>query len=270
MIHSNYLNLLNIPAELLSMLGLQITRPLELAEIPTCIDALLYAEPLGLTVCETLERFLGSPGFLRAARSGDPRLAAFADYLAFADIVPFEESPLKLSSFSSVGRKSLNLLGNVSMIQSGVSSAAVLFPLLLGPHAPVVFAVAGAGIGGMATVDGIGVVVGAADSPKAQQMFGNVRKGLNRLTHRRKQGSNKPDSYGYQPDVCVVACDLLTAVRCPRRLPPLAPGVRWSPTPAAAVPWVRPARMSTVRSSAASGAASSSTSCSSLARRSNS
>lgn len=186
MIHADNLNLLNQPAQLLQMLGLQITRSLELADIPTCIDALLYAEPFGLTFGEILERFLSNPESLRAARGNNPRLAAFADYLAFADIVPFEESPIKLSSFSSVGRKSLNLLGNVGTIASAGTSASVLWPVLLGPHAPVVFAAAGVGIGAMATVDGVGVVIGAADSPKAQQMFGNVRKGLNRLTHRRK------------------------------------------------------------------------------------
>jgi hypothetical protein len=72
----------------------------------------------------------------------------------------------------------------VSLIQGSGASAAVLF---LGPHMPVAFAAAGTGIGAFAVVDAIGVVIGAADSLKARDLYGNVHNGFKRLIHRRPE-----------------------------------------------------------------------------------
>jgi hypothetical protein len=190
-IYGGYRDLLNDPRELLSLLGLAEPgelQELRMAQLPDAIFTLLRAEELGEDTGAVLTRVSDS-GWLAGQREADPDAASFAEYLAFAEVVPFEQSKPSFSSLASVMMKSAVPAGG------GIAVAGV--PLILtSPGAIVFLAAAGAALapaagvlaavsGSVLVVDGVGVVVGkVAKSPKTAAAIEMARRGLRRLIHR--------------------------------------------------------------------------------------
>jgi hypothetical protein len=189
-IYEGYRALLEDPQELLSLLGLAEPgelQELQMAQLPDAIFTLLRAEELGEDTGPLLDQVSDS-GWLAGQREADPDAALFAEYLAFAEVVPFEQSKPSFSSFASLMMKSGVPAGG------GVTLAGV--PLILTSHGAILFlAAAGAALtpaagvlaavsGSVLVVDGVGVVVGkVAKSPRTAGAVQRARHGLRRLIH---------------------------------------------------------------------------------------
>lgn len=191
MIHPENQHLLDDPERLLSVLGLEKPLPLAVGQIPVAIFALLHAEALEGRPDITVEEMISVP-WPDGLRQEDPRSAMLADYLAFAEVVPFEQSSLKLSSLTAWAQKSFTLVGEISSVQAG----AVLF---IGPHAPVAFAAVGGAVGVVAIVDGIGALIGLVTSPRTDEVVGRIRRGFRRLIHRPAPDSGIPAGQPPEP-----------------------------------------------------------------------
>jgi len=190
-IYEGYRELLdNDPKELLSLLGLAEPgelRELRMAQLPDAIFTLLRAEELGEDAGNVLNR-VSDPGWLAGQREADPGAALFAEYLAFAEVMPFQQSPRSFSSFASQMMKSFAPAGG------GVGLAGV--PAILTSHGAIVFlAAAGAALapaagvlaavsGSVLVVDGVGVLVGkVAKSPRTAGAVQVARHAVKRLLH---------------------------------------------------------------------------------------
>ena len=175
-IHQNNRHLLDNPPELLSRLGLVLPGPLRVAQLPDAIFTLLRAEALGFDGSQVLG-FVSNTNWLAAERGTDPDSALFAEYLAFAEVVPFEQSKVTGYALSTLAMSSYSAA-------KGITSAAPHAATVFGPHAPVVYAATFGVAGTVAVIDSIGVVVGVVTSPKTQEVLGKVRSEIRRLIHR--------------------------------------------------------------------------------------
>jgi len=189
-IYQSYRELLTDPPELLSLLGLAEPgelQELRIAQLPDAIFTLLRAEELGEDTGPLLGRVSDS-GWLAGQREADPDAALFAEYLAFAEVVPFEQSKPSFSSLASLLEKSGLRAGG------GIALAGV--PPILAAHGGILFlAAAGAALtpaagvlaavsGSVVVVDGVGVVVGkVAKSPRTAGAIQRARHGIRRLIH---------------------------------------------------------------------------------------
>jgi len=179
-IHEGNRHLLDDPPALLSGLGLAESTPLRVGQLPDAILTLLRVDYLGEDASSVLE-LVSNPDWLAGQREEDPEAALFAEYLAFAEVVPFEQSKQKAASLATLARKSYSPAGAVA----GLSNFA---PILIVPHAMVVYlGVVGAAAGGIVVVDSIGVVAGVATGPKTAGARASVRRGLRRLINRPGQ-----------------------------------------------------------------------------------
>lgn len=138
-IYDGYRQLLDDPPELLSLLGLADPgelQELRMAQLPDAIFTLLRAEELGEDAGPVLSRVSDS-GWLARQREADPGAVLFAEYLAFAEVMPSQQSKPGFSSFASKMMKSF------APGAGGVGLAGV--PAILTSHGAVAFlAAAGA------------------------------------------------------------------------------------------------------------------------------
>jgi hypothetical protein len=190
-IYEGYRELLDHPLELLSLLGLAERTELQelrMAQLPDAIFTLLRAEELGEDAGPVLNRVSDS-GWLAGQREADPGAALFADYLAFAEVMPSQQSKPSFSSFAS------KMINSFAPAGGGITLAGV--PAILTSHGAIVFlAAAGAAMapaagvlaavsGSVVVVDGVGVIVGkVAKSPKTAGAIQLARHGIKRLIHR--------------------------------------------------------------------------------------
>jgi hypothetical protein len=183
-IHEDNRHLLGNPPTLLSeLLELGEPRPLRVAQLPDAILTLLRLEVLGQEAGSALD-LVSSAEWLDRQRGDDPDAALFAEYLAFAEVVPFEQSKATVSPLATQAMKSYGVATGLA----GASPGAVI----LGPHGPVVFM---AGAGALAVIDSIGVIIGVATSPRTAEIIKAARRGFRRLIHRAPsdaQGAGEP------------------------------------------------------------------------------
>jgi hypothetical protein len=206
-IHERNRDLLDDPRRLLEdVLGLSDLRELRVAELPDAILTLLVADALGDDAGDgssLLER-ASDAGWLAEAREAYPEANLFAEYLAFAEIVPFEQSKLSVSSLATLARKSYGIPGQVANYIGLGSGAAVLVPALV-PHVAVAY-LGVAATGGLAVgvVDSIGVIAGVAASPRTAGAIAGVQRGIRRLIHRPPaddaRGARNAPSAGSAPE----------------------------------------------------------------------
>jgi hypothetical protein len=178
-IHDDNGHLLDDPAALLSqVLELGESLPLRVAQLPDAIFTLLRLEMLGEEAHgDTVLDLVSSAEWLDGQREEDPDAALFAEYLAFAEVVPFEQSKAKVSPLVATAMGSYTLASGIVKVSPGA--------VILGPHGPVAFvAVAGA----VAVIDSVGVIVGVVTSPVTGQVVNAVRRGFRRLIHRAPPG----------------------------------------------------------------------------------
>jgi hypothetical protein len=190
-IYEGYRELLDNPRELLSLLGLAEPgelQELRMTQLPDAIFTLLRAEELGEETGPLLDQVSDSD-WLAGQREADPDAALFAEYLAFAEVVPFEQSKPSFNSLASLAMKSVVPTGG------GIALSGV--PAVLTSHGAIVFlAAAGAAMtpaagvlaavsGSVLVIDGVGVAVGkVAKSPKTAGAIQIARRGIKRLIHR--------------------------------------------------------------------------------------
>ncbi|MGW5230382.1 hypothetical protein ACWEP5_36305 [Nocardia niigatensis] len=93
---------------------------------------------------------LSDPQRLADARETDPDTALFAEYLAFDEVVPFEQSKASAKSLVTLATASYGAV-------KGITTTAKLAAPLFGPHAPVVYAIAFGTDGGVAVANSIGL-----------------------------------------------------------------------------------------------------------------
>jgi len=171
------------------VLGMTDWRGLRVAQLPDVIFTLLtleaQSEEAGQDTGSILD-LMSSPEWLDRQREVDPAGALFAEYLAFADVVPFEQSKMAGSSLTGLAMKSYG----VASTASGLAAV----PLVLGPHGAVASAGVLAGAGAVAVVDSVGVVVGMV--PKTGRALRAVGRGIRRLIHR----PDNPAAQGETPE----------------------------------------------------------------------
>ena len=189
-IHESNRQLLEDPPELLlTVLGMTDLRELRVAQLPDAIFTLLTLEAQSEEASQDTGSILdlvSSPEWLDRRREVDPAAALFAEYLAFADVVPFEQSKMAASSITGLAMKSYSTASTIT----GLAPV----PLVLGPHGAVVSAgVLGAG-GAVAVVDSVGVVVGMV--PKTASAVRAGRRGIGRLIRR----PDNPTGQGETPE----------------------------------------------------------------------
>ena len=185
-IHENNRPLLDVPPTLLTGLGLAESTPLRVGQLPDAIFALLRVDYLGEDASSVLE-LASNPDWLAGQREEDPEATLFAEYLAFAEVVPFEQSKQKAAALATLARKSYSPAGGVGSV-AGLSGLA---PVCIVPHAAVVYlGVVGGVAGGVVVVDSIGVIAGVAGA-KAAKATAAVRHGFRRLIHGPHQA--EPD-----------------------------------------------------------------------------
>lgn len=181
-IHKDNRPLLDNPPALLSGLGAEST-PLRVGQLPDAILTLLRVDYLGEDTGSMLE-LVSNPDWLAGQREQDPEAALFAEYLAFAEVVPFEQSEQKAAALATLARKSYSKSVGVARY-SGFSGLA---PVLIVPHVAVVFlAVVGGVAGSLLVVDSVGVVAGVAAGPKTAGARAAVRRGFGRLIRHPDQ-----------------------------------------------------------------------------------
>jgi hypothetical protein len=191
-IHPDNRYLLDDPPALLETLGLAAPKALRVAQLADAIFTLLRAEELleagpAEHVGSVLD-LVSSPEWLAGQREADPAGALFAEYLAFAEVVPFEQSMLRGSALASLAMKSYG---------KGLAAAGVAgIPAVLTIHGAVVFlAAVGAAVtpaasvlagaaGALVVVDSIGVAAGMVTSDRTAETILAVRRGIRRLIHR--------------------------------------------------------------------------------------
>ncbi len=176
--------LLESPAELLSELlpvpdpayGAEVpVAQLRVAQLPDAIFTLLAARPPEDTdVADLVSR----PDWLVGRRAEDPAAALFAEYLAFAEVVPFEQSKLSATALASLARKSYDKAWKYA----GASG----FAPILGPHGAVVFlAGLGAALGALVVIDSFGVAVGFVSSDsRTGRAIRATRRWIRRILRR--------------------------------------------------------------------------------------
>jgi hypothetical protein len=132
-IHERNRQLLDNPAELLTELlpaGEAEARELRVAQLPDAIFTVLEAGAAGEEAGSVLD-LVSSPDWLARQREEDPAGALFAEYLAFAEVVPFEQSKLSASPAASLAMKSYKPAEKTAEVAG--------FAPVLGPHGAVVF-----------------------------------------------------------------------------------------------------------------------------------
>ena len=174
---------LDDPPTLLSGLGLAESTPMRVGQLPDAIFALLRVDHLGEDASSVLE-LVSNPDWLAGQREEVPEAALFAEYLAFAEVVPFEQSKQKAAALATTGRMSYSPAGQVA----GFSGFSGLAPVLIVPHVAVAYLAVVSGVaGGLVVVDSIGVITGVASGPKTAGARAAVGRGLRRLLHRPDQ-----------------------------------------------------------------------------------
>jgi hypothetical protein len=180
-IHEDNRYLLNDPRALLSdVLELGEPKELSVAQLPDAIFTLLRLErpgdEAGRDATSVLD-LVSRPEWLAGQRDADPEAAIFAEYLAFAEVIPFEASVPKGHALVSLSMKS------IGKATQALGAAAAVAPIL-GPFAHVAY-VTGAGLAGaVCVVDGVGLIVGVATSPETGKVLLAARQGIRRLIHR--------------------------------------------------------------------------------------
>ena len=185
-IHKDNLGLLDHPPGALEALGFTEHRELRVAQLPDAILTLLVADGQ-----EDPSSFLNGPldpRWLEEAREIHQDAALFAEYLAFAEVVPFEQSKLSVSALATLARKSYGIPDKAgTYIGLGATAAAIV------PHVAVVYlGVAAAGILGLVVVDSIGVIVGAVSVPGTgtSNAISNLRRKIKQLIHHPPAGQS--------------------------------------------------------------------------------
>jgi hypothetical protein len=176
-VHKDNEHLLDKPYDLLALLGLPEARDLRVAQIPDAIFALLRAEDLGGDAGSVLER-VADQDWLALQLEVDPAAALFAEYLAFGEVVPFEQSKATVAALATKAMKSYAAAGTAAGLGLTVAPA-------LGPHGAVAYlAVAPAAVLAIVVVDSIGVAVGWVVSDRTAEAIQAARRGISRLMRR--------------------------------------------------------------------------------------
>jgi hypothetical protein len=184
-IHEDNRHLLNDPPALLAVLGLAEPTPLRVAQLPDAIFTLLTAEGLGDDAGSALD-LVSNPELLARRRDAAPDAALFAEYLAFAEVVPFEQSKAAVIALASLAMKSYGVVGTAAGLGATIAPA-------LGPHGAVVYiAVAPAAVLAVVVIDSVGVAAGWVASGRAAEAIQRARQGIGRLIHRPHRPSPPP------------------------------------------------------------------------------
>jgi hypothetical protein len=190
--HEESRQLLADPRALLSQFGLAEPMSLRVAQLPDAIFTLLMAEGLDDDSGPVLD-LVSSPDLLARLRDHAPDAALFAEYLAFAEVVPFEQSKVTGYALATLAMTSYSAA-------KGITSAAPQAAIVFGPHAPVVYMAALGVASTVAVIDSIGVVVGVVTSPRTQEVLRKTRDGIRRLIHRPQPPTGRdPDDQSVRP-----------------------------------------------------------------------
>jgi hypothetical protein len=175
-IHEANRHLLDDPPALLSELGLAEPAPLRVAQLPDAIFTLLMAEGLGDDAGAAPD-LVSSPDLLARLRDADPDAALFAEYLAFAEVVPFEQSKATVIALASLAMKSYGVVGTAAGLGAAIAPA-------LGPHGAVAYmAVAPGAVLAVVVIDSVGVAAGWVASGRTAEAIQAARRGITRLIH---------------------------------------------------------------------------------------
>jgi hypothetical protein len=165
-------------------IGLLSPQELPLSLLPQAFLAMLEndnAEQARNRLQEVMER----EPFERVRRE-KPELVAFAEYLAFAPIIPFEESKLSEHSFAEVVIKSLEKIGAAA---TGALTA-VAVPVLVGAGlVPPVLWFAGGTVAILAAIDTVGMVFSWKEHKEINEEIRKLREAIEKLTGIRRQAS---------------------------------------------------------------------------------
>ena len=179
-IHEDNRALLENPTELLSeVLKLGESMPMRVAELPDAIFTLLTLETLDEETRSDTGSVLdlvSNADWLSGRREADLDAVLFAEYLAFAKVVPFELSDAEVHSLATASMKSY-------MVSSGFLKASP-HAAILGPKGPIVFMTIAGAVG---VVDSIGVIIGLAISPVTRRIVERVRRGIKRLFSKKDE-----------------------------------------------------------------------------------
>ena len=114
-----------------AVLGAGLGEPtaLRVAQLPDVIFTLLTAERLG-DDADAGPDLVASPDLLAQATGRRSGAALFAEYLAFADVVPFEQSKAAVIALACLAMKSYGAVGTAAGLGATIAPA-------LGPHGAV-------------------------------------------------------------------------------------------------------------------------------------
>ena len=206
-IHEGYRHLLDDPPALLSELGLGEPTPLRVAQLPDVIFTLLMAERLGDDAGAGPD-LVSSPDLLAPLRDADPDAALFAEYLAFAEVVPFEQSKAAVIALASLAMKSYGAVGTAAGLGATIAPA-------LGPHGAVAYmAVAPGAVLAVVVIDSVGVAAGWVASGRTAEAIQTARRGIGRLIRRPRR---PPPGLSGKPAPPAPACP--SRCRSPARRP---------------------------------------------------
>ena len=192
-IHEDNRPLLNDPETLLSEFGLAKPKELRVAQLPDAIFVLLKAEDLGELAGQDAGSALdlaSSSEWLTEHRDADPDAGMFADYLALAEVVPFEHPKLGRYALTSVAMR-----GYEQETPGAEFDGIARTP---DPHWPVAYLTTlVASSLAVVVVGRVGIVVGMVSSHETAAVIETVR-------HRIRQLVQRPDSPRlYQDDQSV-------------------------------------------------------------------
>lgn len=171
-----HLQYIETPAKLAGFLELGDIYVLGIAQISDALLALLTAseeQPLRerlQRVDGPLEIYRLDPDWAQQQRSKDPELAAFADYLAFGDVIPIEQSALRIASLATIAAGSWAAVATKSIPAIAASTVAP----------PVALALTGVA-GSIVVADTVVAVIGLVRKPNTAQVRRSVRRGATRL-----------------------------------------------------------------------------------------
>jgi hypothetical protein len=167
MVAEDMVDLLDRPTDLISELDLT-AEPMPISRMPGAIFALL-AETDGN---EALKLFMHGPDAVFRRAADEPELGRFAEYLAFAEVVPFEQSKPTQVALVTAAVGSATAVGAKGIPAIAAAAAAP----------PVAFFVLAGLAGGVLVINGIGLVAGLPAHPQTREPRARLRdRILNKL-----------------------------------------------------------------------------------------
>jgi hypothetical protein len=138
-----------------------VAEPIPIGQTAGAIFSLLVEDD-GLAARDL---FMSGPEAVYQRATHEQELDRFAEYLAFAEVIPFEQSKLTNVSLTAVAVGSATAVAAKSI--PAIAAAAVA--------PPVVFFVVAGLAGGVLVINGVGLIVGLTQKPRHQPARGRLR-----------------------------------------------------------------------------------------------